>query len=164
MKKEVKVLSVQFSSEVTFRVFDESPSSTECSHNGPQAESAPAEAASSIARSGGISQERRVHQRTSIAAVLSFQNYLRRHSTDPSTHPSLLRCVSSKFSQRARDIGLEQGRLLFCEVYKPVKGSAPTIPLPISKYPSLKRKSHTRYGTETQGQPEQKKQRCVTMD
>eukprot|EP00985_Skeletonema_marinoi_P005394 scaffold2335_cov128-Skeletonema_marinoi.AAC.6 len=122
-------------------------------------------ASESIARAeGGIPHDRRVQQRISIAAVLSFQNHLRRHSTDPSTHPSLLRCVSSKFSQRARDVASEQGRQLFCEVHQPAKGSDLTIPLHISKFPALKRKSDAaRYDMEANGQPEQKKRRCVTM-
>ena len=173
MMNKVTAPSVQFSSTVTIRVF-ESNAPTQCSHICPQVDepcSPPlltqADAASeSITRSeGGIPHDRRVQQRISIAAVLSFQNHLWRHSTDPSTHPSLLRCVSSKFSQRARDLASEQGRQLFCEVHQPAKGSALTIPLHISKFPALKRKSDAaRYDMEANGQPEQKKRRCVTMD
>lgn len=166
--------SVQFSSTVTYRVF-ESNAPTKCSHICPQDDDAysspPLEltetdaASESMERTrGGIPHDRRVQQRISIAAVLSFQNHLRRHSNDPSTHPDLLCSVSSKFSQRARDLASEHGRQLFCEVHKPAKGSAMTIPLHVSKFPALKRKSDaSRHHMESNGRQEQKKRRCISL-
>lgn len=177
-KKEVAVptapsASVQFSSTVTVRVF-ESNAPTNCSHIYPQDNdtySPPLEltqtdaAPESMERTrGGIPLDRRVQQRTSIAAILSFQNHLRTHSNDPSTHPDLLCSVSSKFSQRARDLALEHARQLFCEVHQPAKGSAMTIPIHVSKFPAVKRKSDaSRDNTQSNGRPEQKKRRCVSV-
>mmetsp|Transcript_19693 Transcript_19693/g.32310 ORF Transcript_19693/g.32310 Transcript_19693/m.32310 type:complete len:184 (-) Transcript_19693:37-588(-) len=173
-KKEVSAPPanyVQFSSTVTYRVF-ESNSPTKCSHICPQDDdtySSPlgltqADSASeSMGRTReAIPHDRRVQQRISIAAVLSFQNHLRRLSNDPSTHPDLLCSVSSKFSQRARDLASEHGRQLFCEVHQPAKGSAMTIPLHVSKFPALKRKSDASRHMESSGRPEQKKRRCVS--
>ncbi len=123
--------------------------------------------ASSIAiTKGGIPHDRRVQQRIAIAAVLSFQDHLRKQGKDPSTHPDLLRSVSSRFSQRARDLALERARQLFCEVHQPAKGSVVLIPLHISKFPSLKRKSDSsRFMIEAGSNVrlEQKKRR-VTID
>ena len=177
-KKEVAAptapsASVQFSSTVTVRVF-ESNAPTNCSHIYPQdndAYSPPLEltqtdaAHESIERTrGGIPHDRRVQQRLAIAAILSFQNHLRTQSNDPSTHPDLLCSVSSKFSQRARDLALEHARQLFCEVHQPAKGSAMTIPIHISKFPPLKRKSDaSRDRIESSGKPEKKKRRCVSV-
>lgn len=137
--------SVQFLSTVTIR---------KCSHIRPQSDDTHyppiplaqtqdnAVSASPIASfEGGIPHDRRVQQRISIAAVLSFQDHLRKQAKDPSTHPDLLCSVSSKFSQRARDLALEHGRQLFCEVHQPADGSDVLVPLPISKFPALKRKS-----------------------
>lgn len=143
--------AVQFSSTVTVRVFDDS-TPTLRSHICPTAgTSRPPQPASTEIQAGvlsdmmtransDISNDRKVQRRVSIAAVLSFQNYLRKRSSDPSTDADLLQEVASRFSQRARDLALERARLTYCEVYQPVKGSAPTIPVQISKYPSFKRK------------------------
>lgn len=144
--------AVQFSSTVTVRVFDDS-TPTLYSHICPTAGSTrPPQPASSQTKTqvpsdmmtranSDISNERKVQRRVSIVAVLSFQNYLRKRSSNSSSDADLLQEVASKFSQRARDLALERARLTYCEVYEPVKGSAPTIPVQISKYPSFKRKS-----------------------
>lgn len=150
---EIETPAVQFSSTVTVRVFDDS-TPTLHSHICPTAGSTrpPQPASSQIQASvasdmmtranSDISNDRKVQRHVSIAAVLSFQNYLRkRRSSDPSSDADLLQEVASRFSQRARDLALERARLTFCEVYQPVKGTAPTIPVQISKYPSFKRKS-----------------------
>ncbi len=145
--------AVQFSSTVTVRVFDDL-TPTLCSHTCPTAGSSrPPQPASTQtqasvasdmmtrANNSDISNDRKVQRRVSIAAVLSFQNYLRKRSSDTSADADLLQEVSSRFSQRARDLALERARLTYCEVYQPVKGTALTIPVQISKYPSFKRKS-----------------------
>ena len=172
MKKRVAVTgpsssaSVRFSATVTIR---------NCSHLCPQLDDthypqlpltqtqADAVSASSLASTeGGIPHDRRVQQRISIRAVLSFQDHLRKQTKDPSTHPDLLCSVSSKFSQKARDLALEHGRQLFCEVHQPAAGSVALIPLHISKFPALKRKSDASRGANVR--LEQKKRRCVTLD
>jgi hypothetical protein len=150
---EIATSAVQFSSTVTVRVFDDS-TPTLYSHICPTAGSTrPPQPASTQIQAGvasdmmtransDISNDRKVQRRVSIAAVLSFQNYLRKRcSSDSSTDADLLQEVASRFSQRARDLALERARLTYCEVYQPVKGTAPTIPVQISKYPSFKRKS-----------------------
>jgi hypothetical protein len=142
MTKKATTPSVRFSSTVTVREFDEH-APKRCSHlicSPPLA--SPAYVTSLPTRpSSDIPTDRKVQQHISLAAVLSFQNHLRRHSSDTSAHSGLLRDVSSKFSQRARDLALERARLTFCEVYPPEKGTAPTIPINISKFPRIKRKS-----------------------
>lgn len=123
--------------------------------------------ASSIPSSkGGIPHDRRVQQRLSIKAVLSFQDHLRKQAKDPSTHPDLLRSVSLKFSQRARDLALERGRQLFCEVHQPAKGSVVLIPLHISKFPAVKRKSDaSRSQNEAGSNVRLERKKCrVTID
>ena len=171
MMKRVTTPSVHFSSTVTIRVFEGNaptlrshicPVGGTCS---PPRKLTQADAASeSEARAKtDVSEVRRVQQRISIAAVRSFQHHLRTHASDPATHPGLLCCVSSKFSQRARDLASEYARQLFCEVYQPAEGTAVTIPLRISKFPAIKRKSDAaRYDTEANWQSEQKR-RCVSM-
>lgn len=153
--------TVQFSSTVTIR---------KCSHNSPQSNETPypplpmtqTQDSTSIASTeGGIPHDRRVQQRISIAAVLSFQDHLRKQTKDPSTHSDLLCSVSSKFSQRARDLALEHGRQLFCEVHQPAKGSVVLMPFQISKFPAFKRKSKNEAGANVR--LEQKKRR-VTID
>lgn len=143
--------AVQFSSTVTVRVFDDSTPTlrshicpTTGSTRPPQPASSQTQVPSDMMTraNSDISNDRKVQRRVSIAAVLSFQNYLRkRSSSNSSSDADLLQEVASKFSQRARDLALERARLTYCEVYQPVKGSAPTIPVQISKYPSFKRKS-----------------------
>mmetsp|Transcript_26296 Transcript_26296/g.37548 ORF Transcript_26296/g.37548 Transcript_26296/m.37548 type:complete len:169 (-) Transcript_26296:45-551(-) len=153
--------TVQFSSTVTIR---------KCSHICPQSDDTPyppipmtqtqTQDSTSIASTeGGIPHDRRVQQRISIAAVLSFQDHLRKQTKDPSTHSDLLCSVSSKFSQRARDLALEHGRQLFCEVHQPANGSVVLVPLNISKFPALKRKSYA-----SRSKNEVEKKRRVTID
>ncbi len=162
--------TVHFSSTVTIRRTYSliCPQSDDTHHPGPMTQTQDNDvSASSIASTkGGIPHDRRVQQRIAIAAVLSFQDHLRKQGKDPLTHPDLLRSVSSRFSQRARDHALERGRQLFCEVHQPAKGSVVLIPLHISKFPPLKRKSDSSRPMNETGSNvrlEQKKRR-VTID
>jgi hypothetical protein len=172
MMKGVTSPSVHFSSTVTIRVFEGNEptlrsniwSPIDGTYSPPHTSQADAESASKTTASRDIPQDRRIQQRISIAAVLSFQNHLRKHSSDPSTQPDLLHSVSSKFSQRARDLAAERARLLYCEVYQPAKGTTVTIPLHISKFPAIKRKSDAaRYEMEASKLQEHKKRRCLSM-
>jgi len=174
MIKVATVPSVHFSSTVTVRLFDEKEPTlrsnicppVDGTYESPQPSLAQVDVASEskTTTNRDISRDRRIQQRISIAAILSFQNHLRKNSSVPSTHPDLLHSVSSKFSQRARDQAAERARLLYCEVYQPAKGTAVTIPLHISKFPAVKRKSDAaRYDMDSSKQPEQAKRRCVIM-
>lgn len=173
MMKGVTAPSVHFSSTVTIRVFEGNEptlcsniwSPTDSTYSPPHTlAQVDAASESKTTTSRDIPQDRRIQQRISIAAVLSFQNHLRKHSSDPSTHPDLLHSVSSKFSQRARDLAAERARLMYCEVYQPAKGTAVTIPLHISKFPAIKRKSDAaKYEMEASKLQEHKKRRCLSM-
>lgn len=120
---------------------------------------------------GKVPHERRVHQRTAILAILSYQQRIQEqflknghHATKNSNSsvpvlppPSstlsnkpqlLLSQVSTKFSQRAKDIALESARLNCLEVYSSDSFPMPSsislaslsIPVALSDFPIIKQK------------------------
>lgn len=96
---------------------------------------------------GQVCTERRVQQRTAVAAIISYQRRLRERieSSDSST---LRLCpISLKLSQRAKDIALETARQTLLEVYPLLafesNGKA-LVPIEISEFPEIKKKKKKR--------------------
>lgn len=92
---------------------------------------------------GKVCTERRVHQRTAIMAILSYQKHMQERLSKSSEFELLVSSVSQKLSQRAKDIALETARQTSFEVY-PHLSSSNLAPINISSFPEIKKKSKKR--------------------
>jgi len=101
--------------------------------------------ASVINSNGKICLERRIQQRITRWAVLSYQRRLqeRKEGSAPNSvkFTPLPSHVSLKLSQRAKDIALETARQTYLEVYPFFVSSSNVLPIQISEYPEIKRKT-----------------------
>mmetsp|Transcript_4870 Transcript_4870/g.10734 ORF Transcript_4870/g.10734 Transcript_4870/m.10734 type:complete len:209 (+) Transcript_4870:138-764(+) len=101
--------------------------------------------ASVINSNGEICLERRIQQRITRWAVLSYQRRLqeRIEGSAPTSvkFTPLLSQVSLKLSQRAKDVSLETARQTYLEVYPFFVSSSNVLPIQISEYPAFKRKT-----------------------
>ena len=143
---------------------------------------------------GKVCPKRRIHQHTSTSAVLSYQRRLHKrmnqsdndkgqnnlllkhlshklHEQYPNCNGCtntelLLAHVSTKLSQRAKDIALETARQTLLEIY-PASSSHSNdnqiLPIPISEFPKTKKRARMEEGTYETKMPPQKHCRKVSL-